>query len=202
LVPLFAFSPAELEHKKSVLIDANNFIQTLHVTDEATLATADKLCKGLASERKAIEEMRTSLTRPLNAALKTANGWFKPLLELCEGAEAHLKKHEIGRYLAEQRALQEKAYQAAASAHVAGAHAEAQSALAVASSVTTAAPHGTSVREVWRAQVIDPELIPRQYLIPDEPAIQRHARGTPIDQVPEPIPGVRFFKEPIVTVRT
>jgi hypothetical protein len=200
LQPVFAFSPSELDAKRAELAEAQQAVATLTVTDAESMAKVDAIVKAVKVEAKAIEEMRTSVTKPLNEILKTVNGWFRPLSTLCKTIE-DVGKKEVGNYLNAERHKQEQAYQAAALAHQAGAHSHAAAQLAVASEAQTTAPQGTSVREEWRAEIFNPKIIPYDWTIPDEPRINAHAKATPADQEPTPIAGVRFVKVPVVAVR-
>jgi hypothetical protein len=200
LAPVFAFSQSTLDAKRAQIAEANQIVARLAVSDAVSLAEANEWLQLIVQEKDAIEDMRTSVTKPLNATLKQINSWFKPIADLCAKAESNLK-HEIGRYAAAERQKQQLAFQAASLAHSAGAHTAARTALAVASSAETQTPQGTSVREVWRAEIINPAAVPPAFLIPNEPAIQAHARTTPVDVAPVPIAGVRFYKDQIVTVR-
>ena len=50
---------------------------------------------------------------------------------------------------------------------------------------------GTTMREVWRAVVVDPAQVPREYMVVNEPLLQKLAQAT---KGAVPIPGVRFEK--------
>lgn len=44
----------------------------------------------------------------------------------------------------------------------------------------------------WVAELINPLIVPYEYLTPALDKIQRHAEATPTDRAPSPIGGVRF----------
>lgn len=200
LAPVVAFSPKALDAKKAEIAEAADVIGAMRVDSPESLEVANAWLGEVVAERKAIDEMRTGVTKPLNVTLRQINGWFKPMADRLGVLERKLKT-EIAQYTAGQRQLQAEQYQAAVASHAAGQHEAAREALAVASTAQTTTPAGTNVREVWAAEIINPAMIPHAYLIPNEKAIQAHARTTPIDQDPAPIAGVRFVKRPIVTVR-
>jgi hypothetical protein len=201
LAPVIAFSPTALTVKLATLQRAGEIAASYQVTDEATEAQANALLRLLLTEKDAIEEQRTSVTKPINGVLRTINGWFKPLSEVIAIAEANLKK-AIGDYVVAQRQLQAASYQSAAAAHALGHHDEARDALAVASSTDTKAPAGTNVREVWKVKRIAVDLLTLDWILPNEAKINKYARDYPIDQDPNgTVPGVIFEREPVVSVR-
>jgi len=72
-----------------------------------------------------------------------------------------------------------------------------------ASTAATAAPAGTSVRHLWKAEVFNPAIVPYEYLSPDLGKIQEHASAFPGDgPQPTPIAGVRFVQDLDLRVRT
>lgn len=193
-------SPAEVAAKKSQLEKAGAVAFTLKIHDQHSLDAANALAKAIIVEKKAIDTMRKGATQPMNAALREINGWFKPLIALCETTERDLKA-KIAAYVTAESERQRQAYEVAAEAHEAGDEEQTRAALVVAGEASTSAPVGTSVREVWTAEIIAPDMVPHPYLMPDEAKIKAHAKATPVDTEPTPIAGVRFVKKPIVTVR-
>lgn len=57
---------------------------------------------------------------------------------------------------------------------------------------TTPKVDGVSYRTIWKHRIVEPNAIPRQWLIPDEKAIGAHARSMK-DRAS--IPGVEFYSE-------
>ena len=61
--------------------------------------------------------------------------------------------------------------------------------------VSAAAPtkiEGVSLKEEWLAEVVAPDLVPREWCVPDEKLLKRYVKGTPAHVQPVPIAGVRF----------
>lgn len=170
------------------------------VADPDSMKRGDELLKEILRERDGLEEVRKSGPGALDSIVRGLNAKFKPLRDKLDAAAANLK-HAIGTYVVAERRKQEQAYQAAATAHAEGNHGEAQLALASAVGVQTTAVQGTSVREVWAVKRIAADLVPREWMVPDVPAINAHARETPIDTDPAPIPGVVFERVPAVSAR-
>lgn len=140
---------------------------------------------------KAIEDKRTSFTKPLNDVIKGLNDFFRPPKTKFETLE-RLLKDKITTYLQAKQAANVAALQAAAAAPT---PIVAQQALAHVRPVE--APQSVSVRYVWQFQIVQPELVPAQFLSPDVAKIQAY-----LAQTNEPaIPGVVFSQKPITTVR-
>lgn len=143
---------------------------------------------------KRLEERRQEITAPLNEGLRSANDLFRPALTALAEAERLLKRKiadaqtEIQR---RNREAMEAAQKALSSGDVRGA-AEAAQALA-----PLVAPTGVTVREVWEFRVVDAALVPRQYLMVNEPAI-RAAVAAGVRE----IPGVVIEKGQQVIART
>jgi hypothetical protein len=195
-----SFGPSQLAAKQEELAQASQLARSLQIVDAASLAEANEWCKILLSERDALEAMRTSVTKPMLDAKRRVDEWFKPLTQAIDQAVGHLKPL-IGMFLQAERQRQAVEYQRALEAHAQGQHTQAVAALNVAGSAAVAPPDGTSMREVWRAQVVNPGMLTREWLIPDEAKIEAHAKATPANAEPYPVPGVRFYKEASVTVR-
>lgn len=189
-----------LAEKRALYDSVAELAARLAVADADSMKTADELLKEILRERDGLEEVRKSGPGALDSIVRGLNAKFKPLRDKLDAAASNLK-NIIGAYVVAERRKQEDAYRAAATAHAAGQHGEAQQALASAVGVQTAPVQGTSVREVWAVKRIAADLLPREWMVPDVPAINAHARETPIDQEPTPIPGVIFERVPAVTAR-
>lgn len=162
--------------------------EALEIAGEGT-----KIVKGWWKE---FEERRTAVTKPINAALREVNGWFKPIQAKFEAAEQDLKR-KMTTYTLAQRKAQEEAMRAAAVAVQAG------DADTAASYIGALAPapvaQGVSIRKVWKHRVVDAAKVPREFLMVNDAAI---VATIPKTGSPEAIPGVEFFEDGIVTVRS
>ncbi len=195
------FGPQDLAAKTGALAGTLAVAEAFAVVDVGTAEAATVLIRVVKDEAKALEEMRTSAGKPLLEAKRTLDGWFKPNLETCARIEKVLKA-KLGAWQIEERRRADAALLAAAQAHVAGDAATANQALVVVNTAHTDAPAGTTVREVWQAQIVDAAAVPRDWCVPDEKRIAAYARGCPAGQAPLPIAGVVFQKVPAVAVRT
>ncbi len=54
---------------------------------------------------------------------------------------------------------------------------------------------GVSVREGWDFKIINPKLLPPEYLVPDEKKIRAAMKSQMTEQGPFAIPGVKFFRK-------
>ncbi len=146
---------------------------------------------------RVLEEKRKEITVPLNAALRAVNNLFRPPREKFEALE-HLLKGKITEYLARKAQENVAALQAAA---VAKTSEEATEALATIAPV--APPQGVSVRQVWKFEVTDPDLVPRHLCSPDMKKISDEL-GKKADKYGQPdlIPGVRVYQEAVVAARS
>jgi hypothetical protein len=174
--------------------------QSLEVQTPDDLAFAGEMLTSVKARFNALEERRTAITKPMNAALREVNALFKPVQEPLEKAEGILKG-KIGQYHLAQREANERAMFAASAAAVAGDGAGAATALATMAEAPKTT--GVGVREVWDWEVSDLDAVPREYLAID-PVKVKVARGmymtADMAAVP-PIPGIRFFRRAIVAVR-
>jgi hypothetical protein len=59
-------------------------------------------------------------------------------------------------------------------------------------------PPGVSYRDKWTAEVVDVKVLPREYMVPNQQALDKFA-GAMKGSIP--IPGVKFHKEKIMASR-
>ncbi len=144
---------------------------------------------------------REARTRPHLDELKTIRDEYRTADELCTAMIAHLKKL-LGDYELASRQLQQEAFARAATAHEQGDHIVARAEVATSNELARAGkPAGVSVREVWRAEVVDAAAVPREWCVPDEKRIAAMARAVKGNDNPVQIPGVRYIKEAAVSNR-
>jgi hypothetical protein len=170
------------------------------VTDAATMAEVNEWCVALLTERDALELGRGVYVKPFKSVGSTIDAAVKiprDKIDVC----VPLLKQRIGAYLQAEKARQAAEYAKAVEAHQAGNHTQAVASLTVASAATTSAPVGTGMREEWVATVINATMVTPEWTTPDLAKIQAHARATALTSEPFPIPGVKFEKKPILSVR-
>lgn len=156
-------------------------------TDSATML------KRIKASQARLEELRTAITGPMNAALRAVNDLFRVPADRLAKAERSIKS-EITRYTDEQRRLQqeeqrkadeaarkerERIERQAARAEDKGQTEKAaeltQRAETVVAPVIVREPPkipGISMREVATFEIVDASQLPREYLMPDEKKIR------------------------------
>lgn len=171
-------------------------MREFQILDEVDQNTAVECIQTIKVNLERLEERRRVITVPLNKALKEVNNLFRPVREALEEGEKILKLKLAGYQEARERE-NAQALLAAASATTVEDAAEALTEL---ETVTTA--KGSSVRYRWEAEVFHPELVPTEFLSPDLGKIEASMNASvKASGEPMPIPGVRFKKKPIVTIR-
>lgn len=199
MTDLIKFSPSELEGKKTLFEETLTYVASVELKNEDSLIEANALLKDLKAELKAIDEMKTSATKPMNESLKIVRAWFRPLEDLGEAIEAKLKQKIATCTLALRKKAEEDSQKLLAAADSSD-----YNTLTTLVQEAQVAPtlKGTSVREVWVATVAYPNAVPRDWCVPDDKRIAAHARNTPIEQAPTPIAGVTFMKKAVVSARS
>ena len=199
---------------------------SIKITSQLEYETAADVLKKIKSRYKEIEGQRKEITAPLDNAKKAVMDLFRNPLELLEKAEKTVKGLMIGyteeqerKAREEQRKLEELARKKAEDERK---KLEAQKARAKASGKEEKAetiqekneniqpvfvpviapvietPKGVSYREKWTAKVIDENLIPREYLIVNQSALDKVAQAT---KGSIKIAGVEFVSEKILASR-
>lgn len=185
----------DAEHRATTaaLAELDGF--TVSTDDDANFA-AD-LIREVKAKHRELDDRRKEVTGPLNATVKTINGWFKPALDALETAERKLKAKVAG-FVQERERQTRDALAAVAAATDAN---EAMKALAEAQTPAFL-PQGMSARMVWRWRVTDANAVPRSFCSPDAQLIENELRTALKDgSSPPTIIGVEFFQETQMAVR-
>jgi len=214
------------EQKKTSDVPALCQKAELVISNQSDYETASTILQEVKSRYKELDSQRKGITKPIDIAKKTVMELFKTPLELLEKAESKIKSLMIAyTNVQERKAREEQArLQKLADAEAARqkkildekiARAEASGktekaeelqmqketviptiAPVVAPQIET--PRGVSYRDQWSAEVIDINLIPREYLIANISALNKVAQATKGTLA---IPGVKFNVEKILTSR-
>lgn len=183
------------------------------VTSAADYEVAGLELKRVKDAQKKLDDLRKSMTRPIDAAKKAIMDFFRGPEQKLATAESGIKRAMIG-YSEEQdrirreaqrkadeaaRKEQEKLQQQAAKAIASGKvekaeQLEQRAATVVAPIVQREAPRvsGIVTKEVWKFEVTDPAAVPREYLSVDEKKIGGVVRSLKGDTN---IAGVRVWSE-------
>lgn len=191
------------EFKQEVMVAAQAEIT---VVDQVTYAAANDLIARLQGVRKEVVARFADPKKKAAEAHKAVCELEKSFLAPVDEKIRLLKTSTTNWYAAEQRriAAEEErkrkeaeelaalSAEAESSGDIATA-AEAVAAAAIAQATVTVMPKvaGTSMREVWRAVVVDVSQLPREYMIVNQSMLDKMAQAT---KGAVPIPGVRFEK--------
>ncbi len=172
-------------------------VASVAITNDAEKVYAAGLVVRIKRAHKQIDAVRDEFLTPLKEARAWVDAQFDPLRIQMKNAEDILKEM-IGSYaqrqLVEQRRLAAKAAEMAPKAVTREAFVQAMETVKQAAPVKV---EGVSTRPVWKFEVTDAALVPREFCSPDVTKL-RAAVG---DGARE-IPGVRIFEEQVVVVRT
>lgn len=191
---------SELQRQAQAAPRILSLASEIPATNQAQVDIANEALKGVLRARDALEADRVEVTGPLHKTKAWIDAQYKPVRDTLDAA-AKILRDKVGAFVLEQRREKDRQFALAQQAHAAGQHAAMAQALNQSSAVQAAAPAGTSVGEVWEAEVFNPAIVPHAFLCPDLAKIGAHAADTPPDREPAPIPGVRFMKRITTTVR-
>lgn len=146
--------------------------------------------------KKIVNDKKESITKPLNEALKNVRGLFKPIEDKIDVIENYLKT-EVLKYnqklLAEQRKREEEANKKIEEEQAKGKSLDEINIDKIAKPLTniTQKVEAIKTRKIKKLRIINEQLIPREYLIPNEVAIKEALlNGIKVD-------GCEIFEEEI-----
>lgn len=201
---------------KTLSIDA----RALVIHSPEAYESAAEMLKDVKGRRKSLDELRRTMTRPLDEAKSAIMDLFRSPAERLEQAEAALKRALIVYSDAQEKArraeqarleeaarkerekLQRQADAAAAKGREERAAVLEAAAVAVVAPVSQAAAPkvaGVSFRSIWRAEVVDASLVPREYLMVDQAKIDKVAAALKGDTV---IAGVKVREDRVASSRS
>lgn len=183
------------------------------IASAAEYSVAGLELKRVKDAQKKLDDLRKSMTRPIDAAKKAIMDFFRGPESKLAQAETGIKRAMIG-FSEEQdrirreeqrkadeaaRKQQEKLQQQAAKAIASGkvekaVELETRAATVVAPVIQREPPKvaGVNMRDVWKYEITDPDALPREYTMPDEKKIGGVVRAMKGDTA---IAGVRVWKE-------
>jgi hypothetical protein len=189
------------------------------VIDAPSYAAAGGFLKDIKAYRAQVAEVCEPVVKAAHAAHKAAVAQRERLDGPADEAERIVKatmlawkRAEDARVTEARRAAEFEARRKAedallaeaAEAEAAGQHAKAEAIVSapvvvrpVAVSTDVPKVAGVSVRTTWAYEIVDPTLLPREFLKPDEHAIGATVRAT---RGALAIPGVRTFEKPVMAV--
>ncbi len=160
--------------------------------NDQDLADLGEILQSVRISFKSLEEKRTSITKPLNAAKQAVDAMFKPAKDLLESAESTIRA-KINDY-ATRKENARLATLAEARRLAAMNQAPAVTVTAPVVPAPQAATASVYFKPSWTYEIVNPELIPRQFLAVNDAAVRSHlAPFAHADSVPE-VPGLKFTK--------
>lgn len=213
------------EEQKKKYSDVPALVKKAEITikSQAELDLATEILKEIKSRYKELETQRKEITAPLDKAKKAVMDLFRTPLENLEKAEKKLKagitaytaemerkaREEQLRLqkLAEEEAEKERkkleakikrAEESGKVDKVEELQAQKEAIAPIEVPVITPQvekPKGIAFREVWSAEVVDINQLPREYLIPDMQKLNKVAQAT---KGTISIPGVKFIMQKVV----
>lgn len=185
----------QLAAEHAELSKALELVREFEIGTDEDVSFAEESRALTKGQWKDYEEKRTAATKPINAALREINSWFKPVQTVLKAIEnewsrklkeAHLRAQE------ERERLLEVADAAVEAEAPAG---EIRETL-VAASESSLATSEVKFRDRWVFEITNPDLVPREYCCPDDRKIGQVVAAMK-DQTK--IPGVRAYNDPIVS---
>lgn len=161
----------ELQAQTNNLLDTVQFIT---ISTDKELEEANTILRRIATLRKAAKAHFESLKKPFNEAMANLRQKEKEFLKPMEQGEAAIKKLIVDYNVkVESKLKEEQAKLDALSEQMA------DNGLTVLPSVKLEKPkmQGTTVRNRYDFDIVDPNLIPREYLVVDTAAIGKVVRA-------------------------
>lgn len=189
------------------------------VDNDSYLASAEDL-KQIKAQIKAIEDYRKSITDPINEQIKRIKAFFdvpinklKEAEEVIKGAILKYQKEQERKRLEEQARLREEAEkrrleleQKIKKLEEQGKTEKAEEIKQQAETIITPVlandtvkVAGISKMKVWKYRIVDENLIPREYLMPNEKMLTQIAKST---KGALKIPGVEFYCEETIAAKS
>jgi hypothetical protein len=137
--------------------------QTFQINDKNTLETGAGVLMSIFKVKSAVEAKRVAITKPLNEALRVANGMFRPYLVKLDEAEKILKGKITDYKLLEDKRLSEERQKNLASVDPFDTSAETMALV----EDTQLKIDGLSFRNEKEVVIIDESLIPNKYWVLD-----------------------------------
>ena len=195
------FDPLALDPlKKRALAELDN-VQGMLLADDDDAKAAAAVLVSIAAVKKDAAAQSKEWLEPLKAETARIRLPFKSIEDLCDAARAIVDR-ALGAYALQKAKAERLALAEATKAVIADDTKALTTALQARDAAAPVAMAGVSFKAFWVAEVINPGMVPLEFLAPDLKKIGAHASACSADSEPTPIPGVRFKLETSSTVRT
>jgi hypothetical protein len=145
LAPITALSVPDAASVNAEAASAVSFLDRFVITEQAHFETAADQLKGIKAKAKTLEERRTAITGPLNAAVKAVNDLFRAPAEALTKAEGVLKGKMLTWTQEQQRIADERTRKAREEAEAIRKEAERQAAELAAKAAEESAKSGAAM---------------------------------------------------------
>lgn len=170
-------------------LESREQVFDIAIKDDSDAVMASQLIKEVSTKIKAVEAERKEITKPLLESKRNLDKFFKKITNPLEDINKHLRK-ELVKYEKEKEAARQLAQAEARKAALLGAPAEEIKDLITESVKPSVKVSGVSVRNVWKARVLDFSQLPDEFKMVDEQALKRYAKE---NQDQKQVPGVQFY---------
>jgi hypothetical protein len=193
-------------------------LKEIKIANQTDYTTAGEYLKSIKNAAAELDDLRKSMTRPLDESKKRIMDFFRKPMDILEKAEAaikrsmltyqdeqeRLRKEEEARLAELQRKEAEKLLKKAEKAEEKGNADKAdelrESAQQLSSVTPVVAPAvegvaGVNTKTVWKFKIVDVNLIPREYMLPNDKMLGDVARAT---KGTLKVAGVEFYPEKVI----
>lgn len=178
--------------------DVLDIVEKSEITTQQELARANEWLHWIKDERKNLAQQKKELVDPTKLLLSRIEALFKPAEQFWADAEL-LQRRKIELAKLGEQENNERALQEAQAAIQAGD--EAGTVAAIAKITHVSELDGLTVTERWDFEVVDESVLDRKYMRPDLSLLKIYCKKFKPDEVPDPVDGVRFFKDAGTVVR-
>lgn len=168
-----------------------DLVKKFEITNQSEYSFAENALHECAKKHDELDKKRKSWVDPLNKVIKDINATFKPVLVSLKDAEATLKQ-KLGDYVLAQETKRKELL-----AEISEEPDRALEIIEHAEEYLPPTSQTASAKIEWSGEVINADLIPREYLVPDLKKLQAITKAFGKD--PE-IPGWRAFE--VANIRT
>lgn len=187
---------AEISPEADTISQGLVLLRGYQIVTQDDYTEAAELCKLAKIKHDKIDAERKKLTVPINAGLKAINDFFRPVLTNLKTSEDILKT-KMSVYVDAEECKRRTAMAANSTVYLAG---------GTPTDIIPEPPKATGVamRKVWKFEVTDPEIVPRQFCSPDPDKIKasRDWSMYSVEYPPPAIDGIRFYQDTTVSVGT
>lgn len=178
--------------------EALALVRELEVHDEASLHFAAEVISEAKGRFKALDAMEKSITAPILAGVNATRAMFKKPKELFKAIE-DITKGKVGDYHIAAERARLAAMEAAQEAMEQGDDEGVEEALT--NITTTAKVEGMGVQIGYTYEIIEEDLIPRQYMMPNPVALKEAARLFGKGEIVS-VPGIVFTEKATVSSKS